>query len=572
MIDKIKLPIDDPTKSDGLNKLDVKKRTSSSQRGDTFKEAFASARASGEDVFTWNFKEYNTRYKEEGEALKNTKQKKTPLVKRKTAVKKVEPKIPTTVTQPASTKTVPTEEEVKIEETYSPLTWAAATVDKEEQEATSELSPFISAPKGLLYNQPSNQVVMSNKTAKKMVLPQQSEDAQPVQDQHVQNVRVAEKSKTIKYTEQPEDVRGEYDKWLVSNGQEPYYKDAVIAEHAKQLNTQHDSKVASVSAPENTEEARYKNIMGGMSSQDNSAYTDIANEANAATDIFGSALGGNSSTAGPENSTYKANPKYTAPVMYSPPEVDLTEYNRYMTKVYQSKNMQNFYRAKFGGNYAEKLLEMNSPEKIRPRGNNFNEFYVPTMSVRNKNDKSFTEKGRSITNEASAVILHHTAFMDDDLTNAVYELATRDKETGAHVLIGFDGTRVRLADPDQVTFHAGKSVFNGREGVNDFSIGVEFQGNTDEGDAGAKPLTEKQISSAVEYLKPIIQKYNIKFKNITSHEIIRNLYRLMHPEDKEAFRKGDVSKKEFARVSKIFLEKLYASSPKLRGGGVLYKK
>jgi AmpD protein len=67
-------------------------------------------------------------------------------------------------------------------------------------------------------------------------------------------------------------------------------------------------------------------------------------------------------------------------------------------------------------------------------------------------------------------------------------LASEDYENSAHVVIGEDGNRVVMATPDQVTFHSGGSRYRNRNNVNDFAIGVEFQGNTERRD-----LTPKQI-------------------------------------------------------------------------------
>jgi len=65
--------------------------------------------------------------------------------------------------------------------------------------------------------------------------------------------------------------------------------------------------------------------------------------------------------------------------------------------------------------------------------------------------------------------------MDSDLSGVLKHL-TRPNEESAHVIIGFDGTRKVLARPDQVTFHAGQSAWNNRTNVNDFMVGIEFQG------------------------------------------------------------------------------------------------
>lgn len=64
-------------------------------------------------------------------------------------------------------------------------------------------------------------------------------------------------------------------------------------------------------------------------------------------------------------------------------------------------------------------------------------------------------------------------------------------------------------------------MFNGTPNVNDFTLGIEFQGRTDQ-----KPLTDAQINSAIEWMTPIIRKYNIPYQNLTSHKRIRDEYNL----------------------------------------------
>jgi N-acetyl-anhydromuramyl-L-alanine amidase AmpD len=104
-----------------------------------------------------------------------------------------------------------------------------------------------------------------------------------------------------------------------------------------------------------------------------------------------------------------------------------------------------------------------------------------------------------------------------------------------------DLSRIKYAEPEQVTFHAGKSKFLNREEVNDFSIGVEFQGDTNK-----KPLTEDQINSAIEYLIPIIKKNNIPIENITTHAIIAGE------------RKQDINDKEYKRFLMALRNKYYS--------------
>lgn len=100
----------------------------------------------------------------------------------------------------------------------------------------------------------------------------------------------------------------------------------------------------------------------------------------------------------------------------------------------------------------------------------------------------------SRTNEVKGVILHHTA--EPTIERSLWVLTESKKGVGTHCVIDTDGTRYIMCDPTVVTYHAGYSRLDGREGCNGFTIGIEFQGNTLE-----HPLTQDQISSAIEILK-----------------------------------------------------------------------
>lgn len=120
-------------------------------------------------------------------------------------------------------------------------------------------------------------------------------------------------------------------------------------------------------------------------------------------------------------------------------------------------------------------------------------------------------------NRVNAVVLHHTAAMDDIRGTVWCMCYASEEKYSCHVIIDYDGSRYVLASPDKITWHAGKSWLNGRDSVNLFSIGVEFQGNTCE-----RPLTDDQIESALDYLLPIINEYNIPLENVVTHRQIRH--------------------------------------------------
>jgi len=145
-------------------------------------------------------------------------------------------------------------------------------------------------------------------------------------------------------------------------------------------------------------------------------------------------------------------------------------------------------------------------------------------------------------NEVNGVILHHTA--EPTVRRSLEVLTDRQRNVGTHCVIDTDGTRYIMCKPTVVTYHAGYSYLDGREKCNDFCIGIEFQGNTLE-----KPLTSKQIESAIEYLLPLIEEYKIPIKHIVSHKMVRDAYKKRHPK-KRCSGKVDITNKEYNRFMK----------------------
>lgn len=177
-----------------------------------------------------------------------------------------------------------------------------------------------------------------------------------------------------------------------------------------------------------------------------------------------------------------------------------------------------------------------------------------TPNIRTVNDESY-KKGHGLTNEQKGIVLHHTAFMDNDLTGVLNHL-TRPNGESAHVVIGFDGTRKVLARPDQVTFHAGQSAWNNRTNVNDFMLGIEFQGDTNR-----KDLTPQQIQSAIEYMTPIIKANNIRLEDIVTHQQIRDLWfdyaKKAGHSTAGVGRKPDINEANYRKIIQALLNSVY---------------
>ena len=145
-------------------------------------------------------------------------------------------------------------------------------------------------------------------------------------------------------------------------------------------------------------------------------------------------------------------------------------------------------------------------------------------------------------NDVKGIVLHHTAY-EGDAERVVDDLCNPNNPVSCHVVIDKDGTRYVLAPPEAVTWHAGFSQWNGRFRVNQFMIGIEFQGNT-----VVEPLTREQIESALEYMGPIIKEHEISRHNIVTHEMIREAYRKAIPKNKKAWPKVDITPVEYLRV------------------------
>lgn len=74
--------------------------------------------------------------------------------------------------------------------------------------------------------------------------------------------------------------------------------------------------------------------------------------------------------------------------------------------------------------------------------------------------------------EPEYLVMHYTA--GRSLQESVDWLARREAKASAHVVIGRDGTIVQQVPFDTVAWHAGASAWEGRVGLNRWSIGIEL--------------------------------------------------------------------------------------------------
>jgi N-acetylmuramoyl-L-alanine amidase len=107
-----------------------------------------------------------------------------------------------------------------------------------------------------------------------------------------------------------------------------------------------------------------------------------------------------------------------------------------------------------------------------------------------------------------------------------------------HAIVGKDGKRTVLADPDERTWHAGKSEWRGKKDLNSWSIGAAF-----EGDTNTRQLGEPEMASMAEYLVPTMKRYGLTLNDVTDHRTV------------SPGRKDDLAAGELARF-KDYLSKL----------------
>ncbi|MCG8672379.1 MAG: 1,6-anhydro-N-acetylmuramyl-L-alanine amidase AmpD [Pseudomonadales bacterium] len=88
-------------------------------------------------------------------------------------------------------------------------------------------------------------------------------------------------------------------------------------------------------------------------------------------------------------------------------------------------------------------------------------------------------------------------------------------EVSSHLLIDRNGALVQFVPLDKRAWHAGQSIYHGRENCNDFSIGIELEG-TDSGD-----YTQAQYECLVSVLQGLFNTYpRLSADELTGHENI----------------------------------------------------
>ena len=110
------------------------------------------------------------------------------------------------------------------------------------------------------------------------------------------------------------------------------------------------------------------------------------------------------------------------------------------------------------------------------------------------------------------LVLHHICA--NSLIHALDQLF--EHKVSAHYIIDEVGNINQMVDEKDIAYHAGVSNWQGIEGLNKYSIGVEFISS----DPFVNGFNENQMLSAVKLCSYLIKKYHILPRNIVGHSDI----------------------------------------------------
>ncbi len=138
---------------------------------------------------------------------------------------------------------------------------------------------------------------------------------------------------------------------------------------------------------------------------------------------------------------------------------------------------------------------------------------IKTIDYQRRLNPKFTKRARS---ETRFIIVHST---ESRLPSALRTLSRGKVRRGhyltrgghAHYLIARNGAIYKIVDPKFWANHAGVSMWNGLEGLSDYSIGIELEGYHN------IPFSEAQYSSLERLLDELQEKYKIEDRNVLEH-------------------------------------------------------
>ena len=177
-----------------------------------------------------------------------------------------------------------------------------------------------------------------------------------------------------------------------------------------------------------------------------------------------------------------------------------------------------------------------------------------TCSSKYRSPHNATNAKRATT---SLIILHTT---EGSFLSAAKKLSDKGE---CHYLVNTDGAIYCIVDRDLIASHAGRSMWNNKENVSTFSVGIEVVGK-----AVSAP-NAKQISALTALIKELKSKYNIPDDGVLSHaHVAYTIPNRWHKRDSRGSRTCGKLFGTWNLRSQLGLTKKPAFDPDVRAGRV----
>ena len=109
------------------------------------------------------------------------------------------------------------------------------------------------------------------------------------------------------------------------------------------------------------------------------------------------------------------------------------------------------------------------------------------------------------------IVLHATVEPTLEGTRKIFLDPVR--KVSAHFVVGKEGEVLQMVPVEKRAWHAGKSLLEGKEHVNDFSVGVEIVNLND----GKQPFTDAQYEAVAGIVRFVRSKFPVPDQRIVSH-------------------------------------------------------
>jgi N-acetylmuramoyl-L-alanine amidase len=136
------------------------------------------------------------------------------------------------------------------------------------------------------------------------------------------------------------------------------------------------------------------------------------------------------------------------------------------------------------------------------------------MNIITKNSPNFNSRPEGAL--IDAIILHYTGMQS--LEAALERMCNAKHEVSAHYCIAVNGDIYQLVSDEMRAWHAGKSFWQGKESLNDNSIGIEIVNTGHE--FGYKRFPDAQMQSVLGLLEKLFATHNIDKKRVLGHSDI----------------------------------------------------